>query len=150
MKKIPDDDMEQISIRLPKDLLKDLGKGGKRTIGPEIRRRLQLPGGPEPIGGEEAPDPRTKELLSALTYLAANVPDYYGPWSQDRFAFDVLREAIDRILTQRFRPKGNPVAAPTDLADLVFGEGDHLKNVETMGRMIAAIWLSSNPKQGAG
>jgi hypothetical protein len=146
MAKKSDDGMEQISIRLPKEWIKELGKAGSRTIGPEIRRRLEASFRPEATKAEEAADPRTKELLDAVAFLANNVNTYYGLWSQDRFAFEILQEAINRILTQRFAPTGKPIANPDELAGIVFGEGDHLKDKEAMGRMIAAFWLSSNPK----
>jgi hypothetical protein len=86
--------------------------------------------------------------LDAIAHLDTAVRTYYGPWSRDRFAFDVLKEAIDRILVQRFQPSGEPIAKPTDLAKMFFKE-DHLKDKELMGRHIAAMQLSSKQKRKA-
>ena len=146
------DPMVQSAIRLPRSLHDRLKRaGGDRGMGEEIRSRLERSFEQESAPGRAKgrTDAATQELVSALAYLAAQVPEYYGPWSQDRYSFDVLRNAINVVLTQRFQPKGESVAKPTDLADIVFGEGDHLKDKEAMGRMIAAIWLSSIPKREA-
>lgn len=143
------DELVQSSVRLPRLLFDQLQQSnderGGRGVSEEIRDRLEASFKPKPT--EETSDPKTWELLDAVNYVATNIRSWYGPWWENRFAFDVLKEAINRILTQRFQPKGEPVAKPGPLAEIVFSEGDHLKDKDTMGRMVAAIWLSSNPKR---
>jgi hypothetical protein len=146
-KKKPANDMVQMGVWLPRKLYDDLKAiGGKRGSAKELRRRLEAS-----FAQDVAADPKTVELLDAIKYLARTTTDCYGHWSQDRFAFEVLQEAITVVLTQRFQPAAKAEAKPTDLADLLFGYGGgkYLKDKEAMGRMIAAIWLSSNPKREA-
>ena len=151
-KKADDDNMVQSTIRLPKgryeDLEKAAKKSGARGVSEEIRNRLEAS-----FAQDEMADPKTGQLLDAIKYLADNVGALYGEpgsqWSTDRFAFDVLRTAIDRVLTQRFQPEGSAVAKPDELAALTFGEGEHLASSEKMGAMIAGMWLYSHSKREA-
>ena len=149
MAKKADDEMVQSTIRLPSSLFNRLEASNKqrggRGVSEEIRRRLEASF--ERKAPEDWDDPRTTELLDAISYLDTSVRTYYGAWPKDRFAFEVLQKAIDRVLVQRFQPSGEAKAKPSELADVVFGEGEHLRSATEMGRMIAAIWLSSNPRR---
>jgi hypothetical protein len=145
---------QTMSIILPPELRAKLQQAvaarGGNSLGDEIRKRLEASFGPEPEKPQPGTDPRTVELIDAVRSTATSVEQFIGPWPQDRFAFEVLREALDRILAQRFQPEGEPVPSlntKTSLADIIFGEGEHLKSTKEMGRMVAALWLSETAKR---
>jgi len=121
MKRKIADDMVQSAIRLPRSLHERLKKaGGERGMGEEIRRRLEAS-----FEADMArTDPRTRELLDAISSCADGIADDYGNWAEDPFAFAVLRVCVSMLLTH-FQPNGEPVPnpKPDGMADLIFGKG---------------------------
>ena len=89
MKRQKDGDMIQSAIRLPRSLHERLKKaGGARGMGEEIRRRLEASFAAE---AEVPNDPKTRELLEAISFLARQANNYFGSWFEDAFAFQVLK-----------------------------------------------------------
>ena len=119
MKRKNDDGMLQTAVRLPQSLRDRLSKaGGDRGLGEEIRRRLEAS-----FEADKAPaDPRTRELLGAVSSCAERIAVDYGSWAEDPFAFAVLRVCVSMLLTH-FQPEGEPVPKPKPdgMADLIFG-----------------------------
>src|SRR6516164_2275524 len=119
MKPKIEDGMTQSAIWLPRELRERLKRaGGERGMGEEIRRRLKAS-----FDAEEAPgNPKTRELLDAISLAADDTSDNYGDWSEDPFAFEVLKGCVDLLLGEH-RPQGNPVnnPKPDTVADMVFG-----------------------------
>jgi hypothetical protein len=99
------DGMVQTTIWLPQQMhqrLKDIGGVGGASE--EIRRRLEA--------SEKVPaDPKTRELIEVITYVAEKAGINFGQWSEDRFSFEVLKAALDLWLAPN-RPEGMPVMKP--------------------------------------
>jgi hypothetical protein len=64
----------------------------------------------------------TVALLDAICPAVDAAQSYFGDWRQDRFAYEVVRVIVDRLL-ERQKPAGEPVPHPIEdnLADLFFG-----------------------------
>jgi hypothetical protein len=167
MKRKTGDDMIQSAVRLPRSLHERLKKaGGERGMGEEIRRRLEAS-----FDAERAPsDPKTRELLEAISFLARQATDYYGSWSGDAFAFQVLKAGVDMLL-KHYQPKGDPALAkpnPTVSGKIIFGptgplgptgptptgaatgptgpaENENL-SPEEISRTVVGMWLINQPK----
>jgi hypothetical protein len=105
MRPKPADDMVQSAIRLPRTVHERLKKaGGERGMGEEIRRRLEAS-----FAAESSPtDAKTRGLLDAVVYCAEEISRDFGPWSEEPYAFAVLKETIS-LLLKNFEPKGKPV-----------------------------------------
>jgi hypothetical protein len=137
------DDMIQSAVRLPRSLHERLKKaGGERGMGEEIRRRLEASYDAE----EEAPrDPQTRELLEAASFLAKQTTSYYGSWSEDAFAFKVLKGCMDRLL-EHYQPEGDPSLAkpnPTALGKMIFGSETENRSSEEIIRTLVRFWFVS-------
>jgi hypothetical protein len=120
MKRKNEDEATQTSIRLSQDLYARLKRAGaKHGIGEEIRRRLEAS-----FEAEKAPaNPKTRELLDAITYVAGETTTFYGPWFEDPFAWEVLKECVESLLAID-RPEGKAVVKPdhhSDFAVLLWG-----------------------------
>ena len=119
MKRKKDNEMVQTAVRLPQTLRDRLSKvGGERGLGEEVRARLEAS-----FDAEKAPtDPKTRELLDAISSCAEELADDYGNWAEDPFAFAVLRICVNSTLTH-FQPEGEPVpkAKPDGMHDIIFG-----------------------------
>ena len=136
------DDMVQSAIRLPRRLHERLKKaGGERGMGEEIRRRLEASFDSE----KDQPNPKTRELLEAISSFASEVAEYYGDPTLDVFAADLLKACVDLLMT-RNRPSGEPVAhpKPESAADLLYSP-DH--SVETISRTIVGGWIRDRVKR---
>ena len=102
MRPKPADDMVQSAIRLPRTLHERLKKaGGDRGMGEEVRRRLEAS-----FAAERSPtDAKTRELLDAIAFCAEEMSRDFGPWSEEPYAFAVLKETIrhpdDALLSRR-------------------------------------------------
>ena len=156
MAKKPDDGMVQSTIRLPSSLFDRLeasnkGRGG-RGVSEEIRQRLEAS-----FSHERAVDrliatyDTTPELADGIFYLSDLVQQCYGDWTKDRFAFEVLKASIEKMLLQKFGTKIEAKAdpKPTDMAEILLGDGDHLKSVDDISRVFVAIWLSGQKTRQA-
>jgi hypothetical protein len=98
-------EMIRTTIWLPQQMHQRLKQiGGAGGASEEIRKRLEA--------SEKVPaDPKTRELLSAISFVADKAGMYFGNWSEDPFAFETLKAAVDLWLTAN-RPKGEPVMKP--------------------------------------
>jgi hypothetical protein len=106
MKHKKDDGLVQTAVRLPQSLRDRLSKvGGARGLGEEIRGRLEA----SFKSNEASADPKTQELLDAIASCAKEIANDLQPWSADPYAFAVLKETINMLLTP-LEPKGE--AAP--------------------------------------
>jgi hypothetical protein len=101
----------QIAFRLDKQLYDNLKQAGG-NVSEEIRRRLE----------GASPDERTRVLQGAIGRIADTIGTFYEPWHEDRFAFEVLKSAVETLLAYR-RPQGEPVPKPNPALDIL-GEGD--------------------------
>jgi len=127
--------MKQTALWLPHGMHKKLqDEGGKRGLGNEIRRRLQLSIDDEVLPRE---DPTTNDLLdqikSILRYLS-----FEHPWHANQFAVDVVKSAINELLSDfKLSAEGaEPKSLEEFRANLRFGKGD---TPESVGRIIARM-----------
>ena len=142
MKRKNDDEMVQTAVRLPRSLRDRLSNaGGERGLGEEIRRRLELSFDTEKVPSDQ----NTRELLQAISAAAQETTDYYGRWSENAFAFEVLRACVN-MLWSFYQPKGEPIANPNpdSAADLLFGPDHSLKDIS---RTILSGWISDRAKR---
>jgi hypothetical protein len=130
-------EMVRTTIWLPQHVhqrLKEIsGSGG---VSEEIRRRLEA-------SDKVSRDPKTAELVEAITFVADKLAMHFGNWSKDRFSYEALRAAIDLWLTARC-PEGEPIMKPNpnrDPFDSSFGPDTSPENA---ARFLLAIltWLN--------
>jgi len=140
MKRKSSDEMTHSAVRLPRDLLERLKRaGGERGMGEEIRRRLEAS-----FEAEKTPsNPKTRELLEAISSFAEETNAYYGSWSEDAFAFRVLKACVDMLLTS-LEPKGDAVPKPTRLGEMLF-DPDH--SVDEISRVFVSGWKRDQAKR---
>ncbi len=148
MKRKIGDVMIQSAIRLPQDLRQRLQQaaGERWGMNEEIRRRLEAS-----FEAERAPtNAKTQELLDAIAYVADATTDYYGSWSEDAFAFDVLKASVELLLAAS-RPKGeavpkadpNPSPDASGFANLFF---DPDSKPQDIARIFLGEWRHARPK----
>ena len=134
--------MIQSAVRLPQGLHDRLKKaGGERGMGEEIRRRLEASFNAEKVPADQS----TAELLDAISAVSAETTSYYGRWSENAFAFEVLKACVN-MLWSYYQPKGAPAANPNpdSAADLLFGPDHSLKDIS---RTIVSGWISDRAKR---
>jgi hypothetical protein len=123
----------QMKFRLPEYLQKLIEEGAERagdSASEEIRARLEGSYLKELI----APDDETYRLVGAVESIARNVNDAFGPWHENRFAFDTFRSAVLAVIDLH-RPTGVPIRPEEGgIADMYLGEDG---TPETAGRMLA-------------
>jgi hypothetical protein len=132
--------MVQSAIRLPRNLYERLREaGGERGMGEEIRRRLEASFGTE----TGATNQRTAYLLNAISSCAEKIDHDYGNWSEDAFAFEVLKGCVNMLWTH-FQPKGEPVpkARRGSFIATLFGPETSPKP-EELSRLYVHSWISS-------
>lgn len=129
----------QTAVRMPSELYEQLqAAAGDHSINEEIRRRLEASFADAPPA---ATDPKTAEFLAAVVVVARRLSQDFAAWHEDRFAFEVLRHALDTILVRGYRPDGEPVAKPNP-AGMGWAHGDNPK-VEDVARVEAGIALEA-------
>jgi hypothetical protein len=142
MKRKNDDEMVQTAVRLPQSLRDRLSKvGGERGLGEEIRRRLEAS-----FEAEKDPvDPKTRELLDAISFFDEEMFYEFGSWSKQPFAFEVLKKSVDMLLAYD-RPKGEAKAPLTtdSKAALLYGPDS---SPEDMARLLVRDWIRRRPKR---
>lgn len=145
MKSKTEEEMTQSAIRLPRSLHERLKKaGGERGMGEEIRRRLEAS-----FEAEEAPaNPKTTELLDAISFFDEEMFHHFGSWSNEAFAFEAMKACVDLLLTY-YRPEGEAKAPPaTDSkAALLYGPDS---SPEDIGRLLVRDWIRRGPKRADG
>jgi hypothetical protein len=122
-RKIPEG-MVQSAVWLSQDLHQRLKQaGGERGMGEQIRQRLQA-------SFDASANPKTQELLDAISVAADETEGYYGNWAEDAFAFEVLRACVDLLLAER-RPKGDAVPKHNrdEVAEIFFGPDHSPKDI---------------------
>jgi hypothetical protein len=146
MKRKNDDGMVQTAVRLPQSLRERLSKaGGERGLGEEIRGRLEAS-----FEAAKAPtDPKTPELLDAIAYCAEEIARDLRPWSADAFAFAVLKETINKLLSH-FEPKGEAVPHLNPDSALVFLFDDEPSpKPEKVSRYFVGFWTKRKAERAA-
>jgi hypothetical protein len=142
MKREKSTEMLQSAVRLSKSLHERLKKaGGERGMGEEIRSRLEAS-----FEAKSAPkDAKTSELLDAISAMAEEISGYYGRWSEDAFAFEVLKACVN-MLWAYYQPKGELIANPNpdSAAYLLFGP-DH--SLEIVSRTVVNGWINERAKR---
>jgi hypothetical protein len=137
--------MIQSAIRLPRVLHERLKKaGGQRGMGEEIRRRLEASLDAEAV----STNPDTVYLLNAISSCADKIAHDYGNWSEDAFAFEVLKGCVDTLWT-RFRPAGDPLPKPRPGSFTASLFGTAKPKPEELSRLYVHSWMSSEqgPRQ---
>lgn len=137
MKRKKDDEMAATAVRLPQSLHERLKKaGGERGMGEEIRRRLEASFDAEAASA----NPKTAELAGAVIYCADQTALFYGDWSKDAFAFEVLKACVDMLLTYH-HPEGTAVPHPIagSSAEAYFGPEHSPKDAS---RLFLNAWQS--------
>lgn len=142
MKRKNDQEMVQTAVRLPQSLRDRLSDaGGERGLGEEIRRRLEAS-----FEAKKAPaDPETLDLLDAISAFTEETTEYYGRWSENAFAFEVLKACVN-MLWSYYQPKGEPTAHPNpdSAADLLYGPDHSPKDIS---RTIVSGWIGDRTKR---
>ena len=136
------DTMIQSAVRLPRRLHERLKKvGGEGGMGEEIRHRLERSFDEEDV---ERRDPKTRELLGAVSFVAGQTTSFFGSWSKDAFAFQVLKATVD-LLLKHYQPEGDPKPNPTGLGEIIFGKNRENENLspEEVSRTVVSLWLRS-------
>jgi hypothetical protein len=145
MKRKHDDEMVQTAVRLPQSLRDRLSKaGGDRGLGEEIRARLEAS-----FEAEKVPlDWKMREIFEAIASCAAEAARDYGSWSEDAFAFEVLRGCVNMLLTQ-YQPRGEvvPHPDPGGMADIIFGK-EYAPKPEELSRIYVGYWISKKAERG--
>ena len=142
MNRKKDDKMVQTAVRLPQSLRHRLSSaGGEGGLGEEIRRRLEAS-----FDARSTPvDPKTRELLDAISFFDEEMVHHFGSWSKEPFAFAAMKACIDLLLTY-YRPEGEAKAPPaTDSkAALLYGPDS---SPEDIGRLLVRDWIRRGPKR---
>ena len=91
-------------------------------------------------------DPKIRELLEAISFLARQANNYFGSWFEDAFAFQVLKGGVD-ILLKRYQPEGDPVQAKPNLTALArsyWAKGENENHSpDEISRTLARFWFMS-------
>jgi hypothetical protein len=121
--------MIQTALWLPREMHQQLKKkAGERGLGEEIRRRLRAS-----FEFDEPPDKTTDILISAINQLAIELE---GPWYANSFTFEVLKAAINDLLSQCRATEQAGLEAVAKLQATFPNE-----NPETLGRIFARVAL---------
>jgi hypothetical protein len=139
----------QTAVRMPRELYERLQAAG-RPIGEEIRQRLEESFAAEPPA---AADPKTAQLLGAISKLAGEASGYFGRWHERPYAFRVLHGGIEAALrffkpSEDVGPGRDPKADKAYMVELFFGGNEP---PETIGRVLAGMaltgWADFKPPQ---
>jgi hypothetical protein len=136
----PAKDMVRTTIWLPQQMhrrLKEIsGSGG---VSEEIRKRLEA--------SENVPDdPKTRQLFSAINFVADKAGKDFGNWSEDLFSYEVLRAAIDLWLTAH-RPEGELVPKPSREPGSYWPPENTPENIARFLLAIVAYWEREDEKK---
>ena len=124
--------MIQTALWLPRDMHERLKNDGEeRGLGDEIRRRLQVSFDVE----QQPSDPVTNLLLDLIKRLALNL-SRDEEWWANRFGFDVLKTAINELLSDLASMAGLSEPPPGTMTKLQTRYGQDEK-AETIGRILA-------------
>jgi hypothetical protein len=132
------ENMIQTAVWLPRKLHERLKRdGGERGLGEEIRRRLHMS-----LYDEEKPlDQPTQALLDAIKQITGHLSHSAGgPWYANRFAFDVVRAAINELLSS-CQPSSEAQPEAVDKLKATYGSD---AEPETIGRILARINISAS------
>lgn len=92
---------DTLTVRLPADLKRRLIEAaGDRTLGEEVRRRLETSIGGRPLVG----DPKTRRLFDTIEKMI-NALGGEAEWHKNPTTFDAFRRALDLVLPA-LRPPG--------------------------------------------
>jgi hypothetical protein len=146
MKRKTEDGTPPFAVRLPRELQDRLRRaGGERGIGEEIRRRLEAS-----FEVEKAPaNPKTRNLLIATGFVAEKAAMYFGDWSEDPFAFEILKAGVNLWLIAN-QPKGEPIMKPNPNREPFDSFFDPSSTPENIARSILAnlTWLREEKLSG--
>jgi len=122
-----------IALRLPKELHERIvAAAGERSVSEELRRRLaaSFEAGPDT-------DAATAELVGAVVEITGHLRQDFAPWHENRFAFDVLGAALDKVLGT-YRPAGDPIPTfnPAGIGGLFYGDEP---KVDDVARVMAGM-----------
>lgn len=151
-----DEVMVQSSLRLPKELFDRLTAIGKQNgggMGEEIRRRLEASFKQDAAiyDAKVGVDRPTQQLIDAVAFFADDTNSSYGAWSENPFAFDVMKECLVKAVDQ-YKPKGasKPLPKEDSIMDVIFGQ--EKQSVADVSRVFLATWLNrlkAWPSKGA-
>ena len=129
----------QTSLRLPQELRDRLGSAAGaagRSVGEEIRRRLEASFGRDPA----ADDPETARLARMIIRLVeAMSSECERPWHEDPWAVAVVRAALPLLVLPL---SGDPKPRPGSLAETLYRD----LVIEDFARGIAAAIRAENRK----
>jgi hypothetical protein len=130
----------QTSLRLPEELRDRLTQAAADHgygIGEEIRRRLEA----SFAGGTATADGKTSQVIHAFAWTAEIVGSSYLQWHADRFAFEIVKAAVNAAMDY-YRPPGEPVSKVDEekhLIDVLCNVGDP---PDVIGRTFALMALT--------
>jgi hypothetical protein len=129
--------MRQTAVWLPRDVHDRLKKeGGERGLGDEIRRRLQYA-----LEVAETPvDEITDDVLHQIKDVLRDHPE----WHADHFVYDVVRGAIDVILSMHQKKQEKPETKARLQA--LYGQD----TAEGIGRIIGFVAVKAYARERVG
>jgi hypothetical protein len=125
----------QLKFRAPealRDQIETAAKSNGWGTSEEIRRRLEV----SFAEGQSADDPKSRELLSEISYVLNYLSNLEGKWHEDPYLFLVLKAAIETLFARR-KPEGDPKKPHPGSDYSSFRPGQDPP--ETAGRMLANI-----------
>ena len=136
----------QTSLRMSEDLhqrLSSAAKNAGHSLGEEIRLRLEASFKPA-RAAEVQMDEKTRALVTAIANMTMIIAGFYEPWHTDRFAFEIIKAAVNTALDYD-RPQGEPIFR--------FNRDKHLIDAispsdqpEVIGRIVAMTELSGRAR----
>ena len=130
--------MIQTALWLPRDMHERLKEdGGERGLGDEIRRRLQY-------ALEATQTPSDKITDEAVHQIKDIVRDLSGddPWHANRFVYNVLRAAIDVVLSNH-QPSGEGKPETKARLQALYSE----ETPEAIGRLIGLVAIKAYTRE---
>lgn len=122
-----------LSLRIPHDLYDRLAQvRGNGNVSEEIRQRLEASFDQK----QRAADPKTGELLAAISEMAGRV----SGWTEDPAQFAALARAVNLILAG-FMPAGEPKASNPALASVLVGSA-----LQHLSPGVSALVLDLSPE----
>jgi hypothetical protein len=117
-----------------RDRLAQVAAENGRGVGEEMRRRLE-----GSFRSTPSDEPKTGELVRAITFVAQFLQDHCAAWQENLWAFIALKSAIETLLTE-YQPAGEAVRPPLKTgATSMFLDFD---TPEASGRMLAGLALT--------
>jgi len=130
--------MVRTTVWLPQKMHQRLKEiGGTGGASEEIRRRLEI---------SLTENPKTRDLIEAISFLDEKVERVFGDWSEDPFAFEVLKASVD-VWLMAHRPEGEAVIKPNPNRDPLGSSFGPDSTPENIARFYLAVLAALNREE---